>query len=594
MLSKFENPWDPESYKKSGKGRTSEKEVGKEDDKEMDNADSDKKNEKSRSFPIDLEKLLESFGIKVSKGGNSGQAGKNSSSGSGNKGSDNNSNNGNKNKKNSNKNIFGLNKQNNGNNIFPVDKRFILYVFIGIIMVWLASGFYIIDINEEGVVTRFGKYVRTATRGLNYKLPQPIEDVDKINVTRINKETIGVKLSNYDVNVQNQNSVSKSWLNKMKQSNDQDKSASDRSNSTYGASFLASANNNRSGVNSSSSQAYNAQQIQQNKLYADRNDEDQMLTGDENMIDVQFFVQWYIDNPKAYLFNIKDDLVDGTVRVVAESAMREVIGSVKLYDALSEKREDIESKVKEIIQKTLDSYDAGIKITAVGILYSYVAPEVMDAYRDVQSSKADKEREINEAYSYRNSLIPRARGETQAILESAAAYHDASIAVAKGDAARFTSVLSAYKNSKDVVRNKLYIDTMEKVFSGIDKVLLDSKISTSSTNGQNSNNVIPVLSVNELMKKNKSQSDGVITTNDGNNSNVVSNSVNNNRINSEVVSSTNGTNQSKNDGGDVGAKSRVSTNTMTNGGSNSEVSISSKNNGYIQQQMLQVGGGEGR
>lgn len=310
----------------------------------------------------------------------------------------------------------------------------VLAFFLGLLFIWLATGFYTIDTDEEGVVMRFGKYIRTATPGLNYKLPAPIEIVEKVSVTRINKEMIGLKTFS--------------------------------SKSSIGSNLDEADSSNPK--------------------------ESQMLTGDENIIDMHFFVQWYIKSAKDYLFNIKDDIGESTIKVSAESAMREVIGRVKISDALSEQRQEIEQRVKKMLQDLLNNYNSGIEVVSVGILYSYVAPEVRDAYRDIQSAKADKEKEINEAFAYKNDIIPRARGEAQAIIEEAKAYKESVIARATGEAERFKNIVSQYQNAKDATRKRMYIEAMEQIIKDLDKVIVDKSVSNKS---------VPFFSINELVKK---------------------------------------------------------------------------------------------
>jgi len=300
-----------------------------------------------------------------------------------------------------------------------------LIFFSIIIASWFLTGFYTVNTNEQGVVFRLGKYTRTSNHGLNYKLPYPLESVEKISVTRINKEIIGAKVSK---NLETRNNVS---FNALSSHGDKDKGSSSDE------------------------------------------DDDQMLTGDENIISMRFYVQWSIKNAKNYLLNIKDDVGESTVRIVAESAMREVVGTVKLYEALSEQREEIEKRVRIIMEEALDSYGAGIQIESVGILYSYVASEVMDAYRDVQSAKADKEREINQAHAYRNDILPRARGKAKSIIEAAYAYRDSLIANTRGEVERYKATYGQYQKAKEVTRSKLYIETMETVLGPVNKTIID-------------------------------------------------------------------------------------------------------------------------
>ena len=294
-------------------------------------------------------------------------------------------------------------------------------VLVALLVGWLSTGFYTIEQDQEGVVLRLGKYNRTSLPGLNWKFPDPVEMVEKISVTRLNKEFIGLKASSDNF--------------------DSRKASLD---------LKADATIEQAGL-----------------------PESQILTSDENIIEMHFFVQWRIKDAKNYLFNIRDDGTESTVRSAAQSAMQEVIGLTKLYDALSEQRQVIEAQAKQILQSTLDLYGSGVEITSLGILYSYVAPEVRDAYRDIQSAKADKERYINQAYSYRNDILPKARGEAQSIVEQASGYKSARISEAHGESARFLSLYEQYRKSKSVVRNKMYLETMEKIYAEANKIVTD-------------------------------------------------------------------------------------------------------------------------
>jgi membrane protease subunit HflK len=207
---------------------------------------------------------------------------------------------------------------------------------------------------------------------------------------------------------------------------------------------------------------------------------------------MHFFVQWYIKNAKDYLFNIKDDIGESTVKVSAESSMRQIIGRVKISEALSEQRQEIEQRVKTLLQGLLDNYNSGVEIVNVGILYSYVAPEVRDAYRDIQSARADKEGEINNAMAYKNDIIPRARGEAQAIIEEAKGYKESVIARAAGEAERFRNIFSQYQNARDITRKRMYIEAMEQVLKDVNKIVIDKSM-TGKT--------LSLLPIQDLIKK---------------------------------------------------------------------------------------------
>jgi membrane protease subunit HflK len=310
----------------------------------------------------------------------------------------------------------------------------LLVAFLG----WLSTGFYTIQPDEVGVVLRFGKYERTSIPGLNYKFPTPIETITKVSVTRINKEEIGFR------------------------------SAMPIPSSAFTRSIKTKDNN-----------------------YKNLPKESQMLTGDENIVDVDFGVQWRIKDAKAFLFNVRDLVGENTVKMAAESAMREVIGVSKINDILASQRNKIELAAKELLQKMLDSYEMGVEVIRLQMLRVEPPPEVIDAYRDVQSAKADKESTINKADSYRNDILPRARGEAAKIVKGAEAYRDQIVAKATGDASKLTAVLNEYRKTKDIAKRKLYLETMEEILEGMNKVIVDDNIS---------NNMIPLLSLNKMNK----------------------------------------------------------------------------------------------
>jgi membrane protease subunit HflK len=311
------------------------------------------------------------------------------------------------------------------------NKNIIIICGVVIFVMWLSTGFYTVQPDEEGVVMRFGKYTRTSPPGLNYKIPNPIETVTPVSVTRINKEEIGFK------------SAGKTITSK------------------------------------------------QELLESTVAKESQMLTTDENIVDINFQVQWLIDDAKKFLFNVRDMNTENTVKSVAESAMRESIGLSHVADVLAEKRSEIEQDTKALMQAMLDNYEMGVKVIGVQLLRSDPPQEVLAAYRDVQNAKQDKEREINTALSYRNDIVPRARGESEKMLLDAEGYKNMVVADAQGDAKRFLSVYEQYRNAKDVTRKRMYIETMEEVLSNIDKIIVDK--STSS--------VIPYLPLSALNKE---------------------------------------------------------------------------------------------
>jgi modulator of FtsH protease HflK len=301
-------------------------------------------------------------------------------------------------------------------------RRWIIIAVIGVVIVWLASGFYIVDPDEVGVVLRFGAYNRTTEPGPNYHLPAPIERALTPSVTRVNRTEIGYR--------------------------------------------------NAEGPGSRGAAT---RQVPEEAL---------MLTGDENIVDINFTVFWVIKDAKAYLFNIRAP--EATVKSAAESAMREVIGETQIAQALAEGRGKIETDTHSLLQGILDAYGAGIDVTQLQLLKVDPPGPVIDAFRDVQRALADRERLRNEAEAYRNDIVPKARGAAAAIKQEAEAYRQEIIARAKGDADRFTSVYRAFKTAQDVTLQRLYLETMEEVLKNSNKVIIDKS-------AQGGSGVLPYL-----------------------------------------------------------------------------------------------------
>ncbi len=285
--------------------------------------------------------------------------------------------------------------------------KFLVLIVAGI---WLASGIYIVAPDEQGVVLRFGQYVQTTSPGLNYHLPQPIETVIKPKVERENQIEVGFRSFE---------NASSAVLNRLRQ---------------------AGANRNAT---------------------ADVPDESLMLTGDENIVDLDFTVRWRIADARAFLFNVAD--VPTTIKDVAESAMREVIGSQPIDDVLTESRKSVQEQTKQKLQNVLDGYAAGVIVTGVELQQVNPPAPVVDAFRDVQAARADAERLENEAQSYANDILPRARGEAAQLLQNAEAYKQSKIAEADGNAQRFLAQLEEYRKAPEVTRDRLYLETMEQI-----------------------------------------------------------------------------------------------------------------------------------
>ena len=279
---------------------------------------------------------------------------------------------------------------------------------LAVVVLWLLSGFYIVSPSEQGVVLRFGKFVDHTTPGVNYHLPWPIEVAYTPPVTRQQQVNIG-----YRVNTESGN-----------QSQNEDVP-----------------------------------------------DESLMLTGDENIVDMQFTVFWQIKDANAYLFNVENP--DQAVKAVAESAMREVVGQEHMDLILTSDRESIQIKVKRLMQKALDSYNAGIWVTDVTMQKAEPPDEVRDAYLDVQRALAYQDKKRNEGEAYANRIIPQARGQAAQIVQDAQAYRQQVIAEAEGNAKRFLSVYQEYKKVPEFTRRRIYLETMSQVLAPMNKVIVD-------------------------------------------------------------------------------------------------------------------------
>jgi modulator of FtsH protease HflK len=219
-------------------------------------------------------------------------------------------------------------------------------------------------------------------------------------------------------------------------------------------------------------------------------EESLMLTGDENIVDIDFAVFWVIKDAGEYLFNIQRP--ENTVKAVAEAAMREVIGRTPIQSALTEGRQPIEVATQSLIQGTLDEYAAGIQVTQVKMQKVDPPAAVIDAFRDVQAARADLERQRNEAEAYANDIIPKARGEAEQLIQEAEAYKQEVVARAEGEASRFTAVYSEYAQAKEVTRQRIYLETLERIFRGTNKVIVDNKGGTG---------VVPYLPLPEVQKR---------------------------------------------------------------------------------------------
>jgi|TARA_B110000003_G_scaffold13238_1_gene13196 membrane protease subunit HflK len=299
-------------------------------------------------------------------------------------------------------------------------------IIVALVLIWLASGFYRVLPDEQGVVLQFGKYIKTTQPGLNYHIPYPIERVLTPKVTKVNRVEIGYRQSPDNRTTQ----------------------------------------------------------------IRDVPEESLMLTGDENIVDIDFSVFWIINDAGKFLFNVQ--VPELTIKSAAETSMREVIGQSKIQSIFTEGRTEIEDKARVLIQSILDDYETGVTITQVQTQKADPPGEVIDSFRDVQAARADLERQRNEAEAYANDIIPRARGEAEQILQSAEGYKQKVIADSEGKAARFLSIQSEYAKAPVVTKQRIFYETMESVFGDMDKIIIDND------SGQG---VLPYLPLPEISKK---------------------------------------------------------------------------------------------
>ncbi len=309
--------------------------------------------------------------------------------------------------------------------------RGLVLIIAGVLAVWLATGLYRVQPEEVGVELVFGKWVATTEPGLNYNWPAPIGQVETPKVTRVNRVEIG---------------------------------------------FLSAVDTGRGAI---------GRQLPSESL---------MLTGDENIVDINFVVFWIINDAGKFLFNIRAP--EQTIKAAAESAMREVIGKTPIAHALAEGRSEVEVKTRGLLQAILDEYGAGVQVTQVQLQKVDPPDAVIDAFRDVQAARADQERFVNEAQAYRNQVVPRAQGEAAKLVQEAHAYKQQVVNNATGKAARFISVYNEFKVARDVTIKRIYLETMEEILGGMNKVIIDS----GSAGGQG---VIPYLALPEIEKRRK-------------------------------------------------------------------------------------------
>ncbi len=272
-----------------------------------------------------------------------------------------------------------------------------------VLLVWLASGFYIVDASQRGVVLTFGKYSQTTEPGLRWRLPYPIQTHEIVKLTDVRVVEVGYRGSD-------KNKVLKEAL---------------------------------------------------------------MLTDDENIINIQFAVQWFLRDPQEYLFNNRNP--EDTVLHAAETAMREVVGKSKMDFALYEGREQVAAQASKIMQEILDRYQTGIVVSKLSLQNVQPPEQVQAAFDDAVKAGQDRDRQVNEGQAYANDVIPRARGAASRLLEEANGYKSRVVANAEGEASRFKQVLVEYNKAPEVMRQRMYLDTVQQVLSSTSKIMIDTK-----------------------------------------------------------------------------------------------------------------------
>lgn len=288
------------------------------------------------------------------------------------------------------------------------------WIIPAVVVLWLLSGIYIVRPGEQGVVRRFGKVVRITKEGPHYRLPQPIERVDKVKVEKVRRIEIGFRTINPGPPAR----------------------------------------------------------------YRFMPEESLMLTGDEQIIDAQITVQYKVNEPKDFLFNVRGlEAERGALMDAAEVSLRQVVGQRPIDDVLITEKLQVEIDIRELLQRIIDKYESGVRVVEVKLQTVRPPKEVAAAFSDVVSAKEDKDRLIKEADGYREDVLPKARGQAQSIIRGAEAYKAERIKRAQGDADRFLSVLKEYEKAKAVTRKRLYLETMEQILPGIRKFIIDPDVS---------------------------------------------------------------------------------------------------------------------
>ncbi len=299
---------------------------------------------------------------------------------------------------------------------FKFPENWLLWLKLGVpilLILWLLSGIYIVRPDEQGVVRRFGKAVRITEPGPHYRLPRPIEMVDKVKVKQVRRIEIGFR--------------------------------------TYRPGSPAQ--------------------------YSFMPEESLMLTGDEQIIDAQVIVQYQVNDPEKFLFNVRGlEAKRGALMDAAEVALRQVVGKRPIDDVLITEKLQIEIDIRELLQRIIDRYDSGVTVKEVKLQTVRPPEEVAAAFSDVVSAKEDKDRLVKEAQGYREDLLPKARGQAASIIRKAEGYKAERTKRAQGDVDKFLAILKEYEKAKDVTRKRLYLETMERILPGIRKFVIDPEV----------------------------------------------------------------------------------------------------------------------
>ncbi|MFQ5469603.1 MAG: FtsH protease activity modulator HflK [Gammaproteobacteria bacterium] len=286
----------------------------------------------------------------------------------------------------------------------------LLAIIVIVLLVWSASGLYIVDEGKRGVVLRFGKYLSTSQAGLHWRIPYPVDTVQIVDVAQIRNVEIGY----------------------------------------------------RSVGGTGAGEQISSRSVPQEAL---------MLTQDENIIDINFAIQYKVKDARDYLFNVKNP--DLTLHQATESAVREIIGKSQMDFVLTEGRSEIVSRAEMLIQEILDNYESGLLVTSVNMQDAQPPEQVQAAFSDAVKAREDEARLKNEAEAYAKDIVPKARGAAARMLEESVAYKEQVVAQAEGEADRFSKVLAEYEKAPEVTRERLYLDALEKVMSNTSKVMLD-------------------------------------------------------------------------------------------------------------------------